>query len=456
MLLAALLLIGVSLLVRGIRGRRVGYEPRCGRCGYDLTMLGSERCPECGNELAAGAIVYGVRRRRRVALTLGLVLCVGASSSLVMVSYLIVQRSNLYQVYPFFKLLSDARGGDAKSLVELERRLRTGSLSSRQMRKLADTCLVVYQPTTTLANTQRWIDLLDVLDRRGALDESRQKRYYEGVMSFALEVRPEIGEHACLPVRVSHHTRGPSDGSLQWKTDWEQIRVGDWKRHYGGNSAGLLGLGHMTSMTCLSAGDLAPGPHVVELDVKYEIHRGSTVLLSATKTVTAETTVRPDDQVTRLVALRDADLGRQIEGMLVVEDARLERGGSRTRFDQGKPSGVEEFWQLEFVLRPAAPLPVNVAFDVIVKFGDQQREASGFTVAKGAQPGVHLHVEAEPDLREFTIILRSREEKARATVDMTDYWEGEITLGPVPAATDDSQNHVDPPPAPAPSGSATP
>src|SRR3954468_8599598 len=48
-----LLLISLPLLYLGWRGRVVGSQPVCRRCGFDLTGLPvtSTNCPECGSDL---------------------------------------------------------------------------------------------------------------------------------------------------------------------------------------------------------------------------------------------------------------------------------------------------------------------------------------------------------------------------------------------------------------------
>lgn len=60
------LLYGLGLVVRGVRGERIGDEPRCRRCGFDLSgSEGSERCAECGTGLQSPhAIGHGLRRSR--------------------------------------------------------------------------------------------------------------------------------------------------------------------------------------------------------------------------------------------------------------------------------------------------------------------------------------------------------------------------------------------------------
>jgi tRNA(Ile2) C34 agmatinyltransferase TiaS len=48
-----LIVVGISALVRGLRGRRIDDHPLCRRCGFDLTGKPetSTRCPECGSDL---------------------------------------------------------------------------------------------------------------------------------------------------------------------------------------------------------------------------------------------------------------------------------------------------------------------------------------------------------------------------------------------------------------------
>ncbi len=65
--LVDLLPVGCVLFICGLRGRRVGDEPRCRKCGYNLTGLTSERCPECGTAASGKNVVVGIRRRRVLA-----------------------------------------------------------------------------------------------------------------------------------------------------------------------------------------------------------------------------------------------------------------------------------------------------------------------------------------------------------------------------------------------------
>lgn len=134
-----LLVGGVALVVFGIRGRVVGTEPRCVRCGYDLSGGGGARCPECAADVArAGAVRIGRRIRRPRAVLAGLVLCLPGAAYLT--SH--VGGMNHYRWYPDWMLLLDGPGqsgltaGDFRD--EFERRLSGGMLSKQMREEFAD------------------------------------------------------------------------------------------------------------------------------------------------------------------------------------------------------------------------------------------------------------------------------------------------------------------------------
>ena len=63
---------GVFLAWRGVRGRLVDRDPRCGRCGYILLGFVSRpsHCPECGSRLLRPGAVRLERREPRRSLVM--------------------------------------------------------------------------------------------------------------------------------------------------------------------------------------------------------------------------------------------------------------------------------------------------------------------------------------------------------------------------------------------------
>lgn len=49
-------LTAAALLVFGMMGLRIGDEPRCRKCKYNLTGAVSNKCPKCGTHLVARSV----------------------------------------------------------------------------------------------------------------------------------------------------------------------------------------------------------------------------------------------------------------------------------------------------------------------------------------------------------------------------------------------------------------
>ena len=77
--------LGLALLVLGVRGQPIFSSPRCAKCGYDLRNVqfmsndaaAVGNCPECGNDLARiGAVTFGKWQRQPRRIVWGAVLLV--------------------------------------------------------------------------------------------------------------------------------------------------------------------------------------------------------------------------------------------------------------------------------------------------------------------------------------------------------------------------------------------
>jgi hypothetical protein len=142
-----LLILGVTLLHVGaflIRwawfGRRVGNAPHCRRCGYALTGLAADRCPECGTFLSAATTVRGQRVGRRGWALLGaacVVLGLGCAAAGVSPR---VRAVDWYGFKPAGWVIDDVESSDgelaARAWAELGRRRASGGLSDGQLRDL--------------------------------------------------------------------------------------------------------------------------------------------------------------------------------------------------------------------------------------------------------------------------------------------------------------------------------
>ena len=114
-------LAGVALAFLGLRGRVVGDEPRCRRCGFDLRgNPDAANCGECGTGLTRpGATRHGRRVRRPKLAALGLALLLPALLVGGAIGYGTLRGVDWVRRAPAWYLLRDAESaapGDSAAL----------------------------------------------------------------------------------------------------------------------------------------------------------------------------------------------------------------------------------------------------------------------------------------------------------------------------------------------------
>lgn len=140
--------VGLLLFVLGRRGRRVGSQPVCRRCDFDLRGKPADvnRCSECGADLASDrAVVTGrrepIRNLWRVGLALTLVgfVCGGA------VLYLSAARVNVYQYLPLsvLEMQIASTTPNAAARAEIIDRIKSRRLTNLQIAALIDRVLEI-------------------------------------------------------------------------------------------------------------------------------------------------------------------------------------------------------------------------------------------------------------------------------------------------------------------------
>ena len=111
----ALVSAGIGIyLIRSAR-QRLGSEPRCGQCGYNLTGSMSDRCPECGLRFIEAGIVKGSpTSRARLRVGLALIILVPALCSLSATTYMArraaVQRASAQTTQQFLNQMLGPSG----------------------------------------------------------------------------------------------------------------------------------------------------------------------------------------------------------------------------------------------------------------------------------------------------------------------------------------------------------
>jgi hypothetical protein len=185
-LAASVALLGLGLLVRGWRGRRVGDHPYCRRCGFDLfgTYPDSTNCSECGADLSAPAkakaIDLGVRHHRYGLMLMGGMVFLPA----LLLSYAIglgaLEHLNWEQHKPVWWLTHEAKSRDAQTsdlaLHGLLARLNGGKLSNHQTQGLIEEALTI-QSQIDRPWSPGWGTLIESAHSAGTLTPEQWKTY---------------------------------------------------------------------------------------------------------------------------------------------------------------------------------------------------------------------------------------------------------------------------------------
>jgi hypothetical protein len=423
------LIAGVALVWLGVRGRRVDDHPICRRCGFDLFGRpdGSDRCAECGADLAhPRALRDGRRERRRGLLGGGVALLLVAVALAGGKGYTAYLASDVQSNKPAWWLVRELDSGDpavaAAAAQELSSRVLTRTLVQRHIDNAADRLL------ERQADEQRTWDpafgnFIDGARQANQLDDARYHRYAAQAARFALIVRPRINRGDPLPFAICElPARVGSRSSL--KVIYTTT----------GSIDGLVVAGRVSSLTLLTDNDhdtvasamslapnvadqLADGRHEAKVVVHLEFHSTSdrpetTPLLWTKKVLTAPFELLPADPSAVEVARDDA------------LRPTIERAVRVTQADYRKWSEDE----LQIALR-LDTVPVDVAFDAFVRTADgtEHPVTSIATVAGAEKSAVAGGSIAIPNLPgDVEVVLRPSVRAAKRTTDVFGVWDGEI------------------------------
>ena len=202
--------LGLCLFVWGVRGRRVGREPRCAECSYDLSGFdvgaAGAQCPECGLVLLSGVRVRCGRLRRPPAVA-GL----GVAILLLWLAPVALQQFNQVSK-PVWLLRREAMSGfrdvAERAQTELISRMKAKALSQAQMQRLAAQALSVQADTA--APMRLWGDAYEVALAAGATTPEQDAKFLRQLLSFKLMARPVVGVGDPLPFDIQAFWRGPT------------------------------------------------------------------------------------------------------------------------------------------------------------------------------------------------------------------------------------------------------
>ncbi len=212
LLFLPIVLIGLMLLVRGLRGFAIDDHPICRACGFDLfgRPQGATVCSECGAGLAnPDAIQIGRRRRRPVLAGVGGLLILPSLLLIGMIVWGASGNVNWLQYEPAWYVLHECKSSDAltrdAALDEMFARVTAGALAKEQVNELCDLGLAAQADLKTTWLT-KWGDLIEAAQKGGRLSPERWQKYFANMMQYTLVTRPETRRGDDVVARIVEQT----------------------------------------------------------------------------------------------------------------------------------------------------------------------------------------------------------------------------------------------------------
>ncbi len=419
--LAVLLPVGCVLFIYGLRGRRVGNEPRCRKCGYNLTGLTSEQCPECGSAASDKNVVVGVRRRQWRALVLGLFFLLVSISWLGLVGYGRVKGINWYPYLPTFVVLHQAKMDTPAAINELVRRYNAGSIADEPLVKLIPLALRQHGLDPKPKSVWAWTDLLAALDAAGHLSQERREQFRDQIAWFAVEVRPKVRRGEDIKVTFEHEIWGGPGVSGTYTIENGVLRIGDWVQEY--SYPADEPLSSRGSSSALSFGVAASRFEPGTYDVEYR----------ATKTfdnpsftrhihITGEVEVLPANAPETVRLINDPALADDFRKAITISISNKPWGGNP---DPGKI-------YIEIAIK--GRIPMDAAFHMIARVGERESDLGSLIVRKTESADRKSQWSCDfklIDAGSFVPILRTSVEAAKRTADICEIWDGELRFDAV-------------------------
>jgi hypothetical protein len=415
----ALLIFSVYLLKRGLWPRRIGSTAHCPKCDYIL-MGDQERCSECGTVVDARKVVRGERRRRpAVAWTGGILLCL-AVGMLALFTAEVGGTINWNRYKPLGWLLRELGDGNTSianvAWREIQLRLTNNALSEDDQNRIAERGLELQAAAPPIASGNYILDFVGrrYLDHK--LSAAQADRFFAAACKVNLSVRPVVGTKSRLPYSIAGAGRGPNGWWLRTRTVGCQIDDGPIQQLGGGRAGGFAGWSSSSTLAPVGV----PGKHRLRLTMDLATDAGNVSAApwddnaAVAKRVTQEFTA--DFQVAgeqTPISTVTSPAGSVLQPLFKVDLQLMQTN------NQWLQASVD-----------AAPLPVDVAFQMFVKVDGKEHFIGNISFRKGMPGGYGTGVRDFPDNPPpaVDVIFRSSEMVAGETLSISQIWKGELTI----------------------------
>lgn len=381
--IVALGLGGLTLLVLGLRGRRINDHPMCRKCRFDLSGVvpagtktaGTSRCPECGTALdTPGAIRVGERAKRPIVIVVGVMLLLLSLGSGGYLGFVAFSSPAMNPSKPTTVLRLEARFGNAAraapALTELGARLSAGTLSDREISALVEEALEI-QAHQGQFWLPEWGDLVMTAYSAGKVGAAQLLRYARKAIVIDVECRKLARIDEPIPATLilrgamSHAAASPAV-----KVVGTEVEIDDQPPIVGLNQAMMgFAVGGSGSFRFRSSAPTKLGSSKVTFRMRLELRRSFqynaepdpslTWTVEQTKDIEVLTKDRPLVEV-----LRDDTLAEVFGGKFKVRDVRIDPAAKGA-------AGTNGF----SIMVDSNTLPAPISFEVFLRWptpGDSQ------------------------------------------------------------------------------------
>ena len=356
--------VSIVLLVMGFIGKRVGDFPTCSSCGFDVSGIATDensKCPECGSVLHNNMVI-GRRQKRPSFVVIGAIplLFAGAIATLVLYKGGWTQ---LNANKPVILLSADlAIGGkfESAALSELKTRMSRNELSRSQVSSLVRYALMaqedIKRPWDPMAG-----DLLEMARSAGKMSDADWKKYVMNACRVQLEISPRVmrGDPITLgmkqlPSRVARSSTIDCTVVVEgFNVNGVPLRAFESARPQLAFRPSSFGA--VESVTYIDSESVEPGTYQIQAALRYKLRNDQ--IFDGREAVSFSVTILPIG--TQAYVLKsDPIYDAVINFETVVEGVKL------TQLKNGLARS-------DFKVRFNNP-PVDVAFDVVLKYHDSE------------------------------------------------------------------------------------
>lgn len=479
LILFGAVVLGVVLLTHGWRGKRLNRHPVCRDCRFDLSgQPGTAMtCPECGSGLRRPrAVRIGQRRKRPLFIAVGGLLAFFPLLLLGACFVAFLSGANIDRYMPLGILLWEAQHGSrpAQVAAELNKRLAARGASKDLQHAVVEVALGVQGDVNT-PWCPEWGDVLEAARSAGAMSAPEEQRYLNQALVLDWVARPQVRSSDDIPVtaRLRETRLGGACTAIAYiavkgatvdeqpATLFSVLRdyPGDHQWDAAGEPTGSFQLDGPRASVASPTGTsplyfavakpagLTPGAHRCTITARVITLEGTTGLpllqgRAAAKvrgrdcTASIPFDVLPDGRDSVELVTPSEATTAQLKSALEPRLVDVLTG------ERGAGPGASSIVTMSF---KATGLPVDVAYDVSVRWGDRSwyigRFTSGLSPERDlAGPAnslrtIHGVAQGLRNVHAIKVVLTPSPGGARQTTELTKIYGGEIVFESVDVAS---------------------